>query len=231
MMQREATWLGEHLLILGAEDLGPVLSVGSGHAAFRRRFQPWIDGSLFDPLEQNGVRVLHHELEAAEGIDVAGDLGSPAVIAQLRDLGVRTILCLNVLEHVENPGQVVASLESAIPIGGRIVLTVPCRFPYHPDPIDTMYRPEPSGLAALFSRSMSVESGTITCESLMVHWLKKPGKWAAIKKGLRGLRRSPTAARKVSATEEAAPSTYSAKETLRMALVSTELTYAIASKA
>ena len=37
-----------------------------------------------------------------------------------------------------------------VPAGGILVITVPYSYPYHPDPIDTLYRPSAEELCALF---------------------------------------------------------------------------------
>jgi hypothetical protein len=204
------------------EEIGSVLSVGSGDRDFRSRFQPWIDGEVFDRLDEREIPVLHHEMVAAEGVDVVGDLRDESVRAGLSRRGVRTILCLNVLEHVPEPDMVVLAIEAALPPGGRAILTVPRRYPYHADPIDTMFRPSPEELAQLFTAGMTVEVGAVRCESLAAHWLAKPGKVAALRKALRPRSRS--------SADLKPPRSSRAVELASMAFISTEITYAIAQR-
>jgi len=45
-----------------------------------------------------------------------------------------------------------------LPTGGLVFVTVPFSYPYHRDPIDTMYRPGPTELAELFAGARLLES-------------------------------------------------------------------------
>lgn len=224
-MRAEARWLGKFLGALDPEDLGVVLSVGSGTPTVRNTLQPWIGSSVFDPLAHRGVRVLHHELEPGEGIDVAGDLMDETVISQLRQLGVHTVLCLNVLEHVRDPRALATSLLATVAEGGRVVFTVPRRFPYHPDPLDSMLRPTPDQLQDLLPTSARVEGkGSIRCESLALHWVLKPRRLAVVAKAVRLAMHGTGPA----TSSQASGRRSGFGETLRMACLSTESTYAVA---
>ncbi len=75
----------------------------------------------------------------------------------------RTLLCCNVLEHVVGPAAICTQLERLIPSGGHIVVTVPNRFPYHPDPIDTMFRPDAQQVAALFPGCDLLQGAIVEC--------------------------------------------------------------------
>jgi hypothetical protein len=56
---------------------------------------------------------------------------------------------------------VCAALEELLPPGGLLFLSVPHEFPYHPDPIDTMFRPGVEQLLRLFPRSVCVRAESI----------------------------------------------------------------------
>jgi hypothetical protein len=166
MLSTEAAWLEEELARLPSEALDPLLSVGSGTTDAREMLQPWISALVMAPLERRGVHVIHHEYAEGPGVDVAGDLGDPAVAERLRALGARSVLCCNVLEHLADRSPVTSLLESLVAPGGYLILTVPRRFPFHPDPIDTMYRPSVAELASEFpglrlERGEEVECGTL----------------------------------------------------------------------
>jgi hypothetical protein len=45
--------------------------------------------------------------------------------------------------------------------GGLVFVTVPFSYPYHRDPIDTMYRPNPAELAALFAGARRLDAAII----------------------------------------------------------------------
>jgi len=222
MMRREAAWLRANLERFSTEDLSPLLSIGSGSKAFRQEFQPWIERDVYAPLESRHVAVLHHELSNAPGVDITGDLGDEEVRERLRDLGVKCILCLNVFEHVTDRASLARALMAALPPDGLAVVTVPHRFPYHPDPIDTMFRPSPQELASLFEGATVIASGVVRCESLLDHWLRKPGKLNAIRKAISGTPRVEATAAKQRGGTRPGPSR---ADLAAMALRSTEVTY------
>ena len=229
MMRLEATWLGKRLEAFPVEDLSPMLSVGSGTKAFRATFQPWIETAVYEPLARRHVEVLHHEMEPAVGVDVVGDLGKQDVRDHMRELGVRSVMCLNVFEHVLDRAGLAEALVASLPPGGLLVVTVPVRFPYHADPIDTLFRPTSSELASLFSGVTVIDSGNVKCESLLRHWFSKPGKSTAIRKVLTGLRRGrPTSG--ADATDHRQFSGPSLGATVAMMFWSTEISYVVLRK-
>jgi hypothetical protein len=184
VLRSEAAWLARRLEAIPTERLSPLLSVGSGHAELRAT-QPWLEERIYEPLAQRGVEVLHHELEDAPGVDVAGDLTDPQFLAGLRSLAPRSLMCCNVLEHVPNRAQLAGAIESLVPPGGYAFVTVPRRYPYHPGPIDTLYRPSVEELEDLFGELELVEGEEIRCESLLSYFLASPTKTASLKRGAR----------------------------------------------
>ena len=141
MLKAEAQWIGKALDQLDDVGLSPILNVGSSTAIFREQVQPWIDSEIFAPLRKRGVAVHHLDVRDGDGIDLRGDLNDGAFVAGLASHGYRALLCCNLLEHVSVPAAICGKLELLLPVGGYLIITVPNRFPYHPDPIDTMFRP------------------------------------------------------------------------------------------
>jgi SAM-dependent methyltransferase len=184
VLRAEAAWLARELDDIPVEDLSPLLSIGSGHAELTAD-QPWIHDVVYAPLDRRGVRVLHHELEPAPGVDVAGDLTDPGFVASLRELDVRSVMCCNVLEHLPDVPSVAQAAEDIVAPGGYAVVTVPRRYPYHPGPIDTMFRPTPAELRALFPSLAPVRVTEIRTESLLRYLLASPNKGTAITRGVR----------------------------------------------
>jgi hypothetical protein len=146
----EACWIAAQFAALPAERLSPLINVGSSTAEFREQRQPHIDRLVFGPLRAARVDVIHSDLKAAPGVDVAGDLMDAGVQAALRARRPGALLCSNLLEHVRSPAQVARAMTTLLGSGGVIVVTVPFSYPYHADPIDTGFRPTPAELAALF---------------------------------------------------------------------------------
>jgi hypothetical protein len=150
MFEAEACWLRRALDAFQPERLSPLLNLGSSSAAVREEVQPWIDDEVFRPLRNRGVEVIHVDMRELPGVDVRADLTDPADVLRLRPLRPRALLCCNLLEHVLEPERLAHHCLDLVGVGGLIFVTVPFSYPYHRDPIDTMYRPCLTQLAALF---------------------------------------------------------------------------------
>lgn len=163
MLKAEALWIGRALSQLNTGDISPVLNVGSATARFREQVQPWIDSEIIAPLIRRGVAIQHLDIQAGDGIDLHGDLTDDAFVASLATCGYRSLLCCNLLEHVPNVSAICAKLELLVPLGGYLIITVPNQFPYHPDPIDTMFRPGLETLSRLFPRCRLTLGEVLDC--------------------------------------------------------------------
>lgn len=152
MRIEEAAWIAGTLRRLRGARV--VLNLGSGSRRFREVSKPHIDREIFRPLAAAGARIVHADLKAGDGVDVSGDLFDPAVQHRLRALRADAVLACNILEHLEPAlrERFPAILDSLLAPGGVLVLTVPYSYPYHADPIDTLYRPSPDELCGLFPR-------------------------------------------------------------------------------
>jgi hypothetical protein len=161
MFEAEARWLHAALDRLAPERLSPMLNLGSSSAVFREQTQPWTEQQLFRPLRARGIDVVHVDMRDAAGIDVRADLTDPADLPRLRVLGPQALLCCNLLEHVTLPDRLAHHCLEILPSGGLVFVTVPFSYPFHRDPIDTMYRPNPSELAALFAGTRMLDAAII----------------------------------------------------------------------
>jgi len=171
MIFREARWIAAALRDVPPDALFPLLNVGSQSEEFRKRTQPWIQREVFDPLQRRGL-VIHLDLEAGPGVDIAGDLLDPRVIAQVQERGVRSVICANVLEHVPDAKRFAGVLASIVGRGGYLLVTGPRAFPWHPDPIDTMFRPTPQELAALFP-GLTCEASAVVQSTLAAYLIRR----------------------------------------------------------
>ncbi|MBV9861071.1 MAG: hypothetical protein JO267_02870 [Alphaproteobacteria bacterium] len=151
MFEAEARWLRQALDAFPVERLSPLLNLGSSDAHFRETAQPWIETELFQPLRRRGIDIVHIDRRQGAGIDISADLADPAEVDRLRQLRPRALLCCNLLEHVRRPERLASHCLELLPAGGLAFVTVPFSYPHHRDPIDTMYRPRPEELAALFA--------------------------------------------------------------------------------
>ncbi len=150
MLLEEARWVSKRLATIGARQLYPMANIGSSTEHFRQVVQPYIDQYLFVPARARNDVVVHVDTKEARGVDLVGDVTDPATQERLRALSVKSVLCCNLLEHVTDRQRVCQSLMAAINPGGYIIVSVPYDFPYHEDPIDTLFRPTIAELAGLF---------------------------------------------------------------------------------
>ena len=160
MFKAEARWLRCALDPFPPERLSPLLNLGSGSAARREATQPWVNDQVFRPLRERGVGITHIDIRELEGVDILADLTNPTDILRLSVFRPKALLCCNLLEHVREPDRLARHCLDLLSIGGLVFVTVPFSYPYHRDPIDTMYRPSPAELAALFADARLLE-GTI----------------------------------------------------------------------
>jgi SAM-dependent methyltransferase len=108
------------------------------------------------------------------GVDVAdnpsADLQGSAEALPVGDASFDLVLCLQVLEHVEDPSQVIRELHRVTRPGGRVLAATHGTQVYHPLPEDH-WRWTHTGLERLFNgngewRSVTVIPGAGTCACL-----------------------------------------------------------------
>lgn len=166
MLIAESIWLGKAL----AQYIKPgdlLMNLGSSTRYFREYDQPHIQQNVFSPLEAQGVRILHIDLKQAEGVDLAGDLTNVAFLKHLQSLKPAAVLCSNLLEHLSERSRFCAAVEQLIAPGGIAIITCPYRFPYHPDPIDTLFRADVTNLKQQFPTLDLVSGEIVDCGSLL----------------------------------------------------------------
>lgn len=149
MQPTEAKWIETALREYPADDLSPILDIGSQTLQFRTQEKPYIQTDLFAPLIARGITIIYSDLQEGDGIDISANLLEEAGYREIQATAPRTIFCNNVLEHVLDPAEFARKCFSLLPPGGRLVITVPKSYPHHRDPIDTMFRPTPEQISAL----------------------------------------------------------------------------------
>lgn len=192
MLEVEACWLRDRLGERSGAELSPLLNLGSSELHFRTAVQPWIDREVFAPLRARGVTVVHSDLKAQPGVDIVADALGDEGLRRLREVGARAILCCNMFEHVADRGALARRCAALVPVGGTLIVTVPASYPYHPDPIDTYYRPEPGDMAReLFPELTCVRAETVVGPTYAPELLRRP--WLLVRdlRRLPGLRDSP----------------------------------------
>lgn len=150
MFRKEAEWLRAVLAEKPAAELSPLLNLGSGNRHLRTVRKPWIEAEVFAPLAARGVRVVHADRLAADGVDLASDLLDDREFERLQQIEPRAALCCNLMEHLPERVEFARRCAALLPGGALLIFTGPYSHPHHRDPIDTMFRPTPQEAAALF---------------------------------------------------------------------------------
>lgn len=174
MMLCDAEWLERVLNRYSNEELSPLVNLGASTHHFRTVEQPHIDRCVFAPLRARGVRVIHADVKAAVGVDVVGDIYDPATLHALKAHAPRAVLCTHMLEHMEDRAALVERILDLLSAGGLFFVTVPSSYHEHHDPIDTMYRPSPRELAALFDGHCILEESELIGHTYWTLIRKRP---------------------------------------------------------
>ncbi|MCW9680636.1 methyltransferase type 11 [Dolichospermum planctonicum UHCC 0167] len=150
MFKEEAKWLANMIYSLNPNSVFPMLNIGSSNKKFREQEQPWIDELLFKPARTKGYSVIHTDIKNDIGVDLVGDLCSLDFLKKLSEMNIQSVICSNLLEHINNREEISKIISSIVPKNGYLFVTVPYKYPYHRDPIDTMFRPNIQELSSLF---------------------------------------------------------------------------------
>lgn len=157
MLYEEAEWIGDQLSKI-CKPGTRLLNVGSSSLYARTIAQPHMEKFIFLPLKNMGVEVIHTDIQNEEGVDIIGNLTDDHFIKELKFQRFDYILCSNLLEHIENKEKIIDSIEEITPSKGHAIITVPYLYPYHLDPIDTLFRPTVKDLTVLF-KNLTFDSG------------------------------------------------------------------------
>jgi hypothetical protein len=165
MNRLESEWIGQRLSTMHSDAIFPMINVGSSTLEFRTRVQPYIEQNIFDPLRRRGGSVYHIDIKSAPGVDLVGDLLDPTFLKQIDRLKIRSAMLCNFLEHVVSRQEICDVVMKIIPTGGYLFISGPYKYPYHADPIDTMFRPTIEEMHAHFPGTRIIDSAIINSGS------------------------------------------------------------------
>jgi len=150
-----ARWLADEAE-RAARDLGTyrLLDVGCGEKPYAPLFAPHVS-------EYVGLDTAAH---------ANAELVGPVEAIPAADASFDVAICIQVLEHVDDPAQGVRELSRVTRPGGRVLLSTHGTIVYHPNPVD-LWRWTHEGLRRLFEengdwRSVTVTPGSGTASSL-----------------------------------------------------------------
>ena len=174
MLIEEAKWFGSKIFSMEIDQTFPMIDIGSGNSKFREKEQPWIDEYIFKPAREKRQKVVHVDVKNAPGVDIVGDLSNIKFLNKLAGMEFKSVFCANFLEHIINREDVAMAISSIIPSQGYIFVSCPYRYPYHTDPIDTLFRPDMLELASIFPDTKIIFGEIVTCRTYWEYIARSP---------------------------------------------------------
>ena len=95
-----------------------------------------VDDDLRNLVMTEGGNFITYDIDSAHNPDIIGDIANISNELKKRGIVPDAIVALEVLEHVENPSQAVASCFLALPNHGKLILSTPWIIPIHDRPYD-----------------------------------------------------------------------------------------------
>lgn len=165
MLKNEAIWIGKKVKKIKANS---ILDIGGGSWFFRNIKQYWIEKYIFSDLRNKNVYIVHTGIE--------NDVCSKKFV----NIGkFDLVMANNLLEHVKNIRVAVKNISKVVKKGGFLCVSVPSSFPYHPSPIDNMFRPNLEELGSLFKGFKVMDKKNIKEKMLLgvnrssIFWINK----------------------------------------------------------
>ena len=101
-----------------------LLEVGLGHGGYRDVLPPLARYVGID-IDPEAVAAARARAREASDLFIQADITDPGLKDLLAGLDVDTVLCVNVMEHIEDDRSALANLLEVLPAGGHLLLFVP----------------------------------------------------------------------------------------------------------
>lgn len=141
-----------HPYISNQSPIKTFINLGSGNIKQLQHSKPWINDNVIEPLKLRNIRILNLDIFKFDSVDYVADLSEKESLDFIKKTEAPRLLLLgNVLEHVSSNlrTKILNNIYSSMDIGDKLIISVPNDYPYHADPIDTMYRPSPDQIKIL----------------------------------------------------------------------------------
>lgn len=99
-----------------------LLEIGTGHGNFKKFFPSLVQ---YISVDINEEVVRRAKEKYPEDIFIVADIAKDEFVIKLGGYKIDTILCTNVMEHIENDGKAIENLLSVLSTGGHLLLFVP----------------------------------------------------------------------------------------------------------
>lgn len=153
MLKNEAIWIGNKTKNL---KIANILDIGGGNWFSRNIRQPWIQKYIFKTFTKKKVKILHTDSE----YDVC--------LKSFKSLGeFDLVFANNLLEHVKDIEKGSQNISLVVKVGGYLCVSVPYNFPYHPCPIDNMFRPTLVELVSLFPKFKVIAKKVVSQKTMI----------------------------------------------------------------
>jgi SAM-dependent methyltransferase len=110
-------------------------------------------GSGADSAADNFLNVDYYHLR---GVSLRADVHH----LPFRGKSIDAVQCMQLIEHVKSPEEMIAAIHDALKPGGEVFLTAPFMYPYHEAPID-LNRWTQEGLRALMKEFSPIQIGVL----------------------------------------------------------------------
>ena len=145
MLLREARKLKSIILNnfkLKSDNLRLVV-IGSGDASFRQTIQPQIHKNIYEPFENDStIKILSLDIKSTDDAELHGDILNLGVREAELIRNADIFLVSNLIEHVEDIRETFSVIAGLMDNQSVLICSGPVIYPYHPDPIDNMFRPK-----------------------------------------------------------------------------------------
>lgn len=159
MLKEESIWIKEILEEVEGSLVRDVLDVGSSTLQFRTQTQPYIEENVFRPLRERGLSIFYLDKKENIGVDYVYDVENTNISEIGKEFDL--VICCSLLEHVKEPKKICSLLIDLTKRDRFLLVTVPKSYRYHPDPIDTMFRPSIDTLISMFPGMEVVEKKVV----------------------------------------------------------------------
>lgn len=154
-----------------------VLNIGSQGQHFREVIQPWLGGLLSWLTAEKGMTLLNCDISPGPGVDLVLDVMSEHLAGVLASFPSSIVMISNLLEHVSDPLKALDNLANSAQEGQILLISGPSSFPFHPDPIDNLFRPSASDIISLIASSYLIYSARDVTERFYFwHFFNKRGR-------------------------------------------------------
>jgi hypothetical protein len=173
MLIKEAKKINEYIETFLGDKKGIAINIGSSTAEFTDVLQPYIRKHVINPLSKN-FKVLNLDIKNQGGVDLVADFTTPDGQRAISNLNGNLYLISNLLEHIPDYEVGVKSITQLLKKDDFLILSGPKSFPYHPDPIDNMFRPTLKELRDFFEKDFEivdlqiVRSGSVFSSSVLM---------------------------------------------------------------